>query len=306
MIDDAAAATTAAPAAAAASASVDPFAVTPPATLGATKDGDTALTNPSVVPLGDSVPSTNPTTAPAANAGQSISASQVSVSDAGTVEIHVNDANLLEVLRMLSLQSQRNIIASKEVTGTVTANLYNVTVREALDAILHANGYAYRERDNFIYVYTAKELIEMDKEARQLSTQVFHLYYTPAANAVNMIKPVLSTESQVAFTAAATSGIDQTGTKDTGGNSHATEDTIVVTDYTDNLEKVKRIIKDIDRRPQQVLVEATILSATLSDNNALGVDFSVMGGVKFDQILGTPASTINSASTGNLTSGAGG
>src|SRR5262245_4044906 len=74
--------------------------------------------------------------------GQSIQASQINVSDAGTVEIHVNDANLIEVLRMLSLQSQKNIIASKEVRGTVTANLYDVTVREALDAILHANGYS--------------------------------------------------------------------------------------------------------------------------------------------------------------------
>src|SRR5207249_471290 len=55
--------------------------------------------------------------------GRSVSSSEVSVSDAGTVEIHVNDANLVEVLRMLSLQSQKNIIASKDVHGTITANL---------------------------------------------------------------------------------------------------------------------------------------------------------------------------------------
>src|SRR2546421_11306150 len=142
-------------------------------------------------------PATQPTTKP--SEGTSVTNTDVNVNDAGTVEIHVNDANLVEVLRMLSLQSQRNIVASNQVTGHVTANLYGVTVREALDAILHANGYAYRERGNFIYVYTTKELIDMDKQSRQLSTQVFHLYYTPAANAVNMIKPVLSGEAQVAF-----------------------------------------------------------------------------------------------------------
>ena len=109
-------------------------------------------------------PTTAPTTAPTTQAtvktavGQSVTASQVNVSDAGTVEIHVNDASLVEVLRMLSLQSQKNIIASKDVHGTVTANLYDVTVREALDAILQANGYDYREKGNFIYVYTAKEI----------------------------------------------------------------------------------------------------------------------------------------------------
>src|SRR5207247_4378378 len=123
--------------------------------------------------------------------------SEVSVSDVGTVEIHVNDANLVEVLRMLSLQSQKNIIASKDVRGTITANLYDVTVREALDAILHANGYAYREKGNFIYVYTAKEMAEQEKADRKATTEVFRLFYTPAANAVTMIKPVLSTEAQV-------------------------------------------------------------------------------------------------------------
>src|SRR5579863_7203017 len=44
-------------------------------------------------------PSADATTQPA---GQSVTASQVNVSDTGTVEIHVNDANLVEVLRMLS------------------------------------------------------------------------------------------------------------------------------------------------------------------------------------------------------------
>src|SRR6478672_9428721 len=44
--------------------------------------------------------------APEKSEGKSVSASEVAVSDAGTVEIHVNDASLVEVLRMLSLQSQ--------------------------------------------------------------------------------------------------------------------------------------------------------------------------------------------------------
>lgn len=142
-----------------------------------------------VVPATDA--SAEPVTTTTAT-GQSVSKDDVNVSDAGTVEIHVNDASLVEVLRMLSLQSQRNIIASKEVRGTVTANLYDVTIREALDAILSSNGYAYREKGNFIYVYTAKELAEIEKSERKMTTEVFRLYYTPASNALTMIRPVLS------------------------------------------------------------------------------------------------------------------
>lgn len=246
-------------------------------------------------------PTTEPTTTPAdpfetAPSGTSLATTDVNVSDAGTVEIHVNDANLVEVLRMLSLQSQRNIIASKDVRGTVTANLYDVTVREALDAILKANGYGYREKGNFIYVYTAKELDEMEKAERKPVTEIFRLYYTPAANVFDMLKPVLSSEGQIARTTPAKNGIESDG-KDIGGDSHATEDILVVTDYPDRMEQVRRIIREVDRRPQQVLIEAVILRAVIQEGNELGIDFTAVGGVDFSS-LSAVGSAANSAGSG--------
>lgn len=245
-------------------------------------------------------PTTQPVAVePVAPKGKSVSKDEVAVSDAGTVEIHVNEANLVEVLRMLSLQSQKNIIASKDVQGVVTANLYDVTVREALDAILKANGFGYKEKGNFIYVYTAKEIADMDKADRKMTSEVFRLYYTPAANAQNMLKPVLSETGQVAYTQPAASGI-ATGTSDVGGNSHADEDAIVVTDYPENLDKVRALLKEIDRRPQQILIEATILRAALNNDNQLGVDFNFLGGVDFGSITSMNGQ-ITSAGIGNGT-----
>ncbi len=222
--------------------------------------------------------------------------------DAGTVEIHVNDANLVEVLRMLSLQSQKNIIASKDVRGTVTANLYDVTVKEALDAILHANGFAYKEKGNFIFIYTAKELADMEKLAQVKKTEIFRLYYTPAVNAVSMIKPVLSEGAQVSFTTPAATGIDSDA-KDVGGNSHATEDLIVVSDFPEKIEQVRAILKEVDRKPQQVLVEATILRATLQDNNDLGVDFAAVGGTDFRTLSNIATSNTTGTGLGQALSG---
>ena len=216
--------------------------------------------------------------------GTSASAPQVNVSDAGTVEIHVNEANLVEVLRMLSLQSQKNIIASKDVRGTVTANLYNVTIKEALDAILKSNGFGYREKGNFIYVYTSKELADIEKSERQTKTEVFRLHYSPAANVMNVIKPMLSNEGTVAFTAPAGKGIEA-GSKEAGGDSLAGEDLIVVRDYPENLDRVRNALKDVDRRPQQILLEATIMSARLTEDNALGVDFNILGGVDMNSLV---------------------
>lgn len=266
---------------------------------------------PQSAPAGSDATLLEPTTAPAdvtdpfattepVNEGKSVSDTDVNVSDTGTVEIHVNDANLVEVLRMLSLQSQKNIIASKDVRGTITANLYDVTVSEALDAILHANGYAYREKGNFIYVYTLKEIEDQEKAEMRMSTRVFRLSYTPAANAQTMIKPVLSEGAEVAITTPALSGIE-TGTAGLGGNDHATEDLLIVTDFPDKLDRIAEILAEVDRRPQQILLEATILRATLNENNALGVDFNLLAGVNFNSIVSNAGGQLTGAgvNTGN-------
>jgi len=123
----------------------------------------------------------------------------------------------------------------------------------------------------------------MEKESRVSHTEVFRLFYTTATDAEVMIKPVLSKDAgEVAISPASKTGIPTGG--DTGGNSHANDDVLVVTDYPENLDKVRQILKEIDRRPQQILIEATILSASLNESNALGVDFNIVGGVDFSSL----------------------
>jgi type IV pilus assembly protein PilQ len=244
-------------------------------------------------PVGDSAPSTQPSS-------QTVAGTKVSMNEGGTFSIQINtDISLVEVLRMIGNQAQISIIPSRDVRGTVPAmDLYNVTVPEALDAILHSNGMAWKQKDNLIYVYTQKELLAQNKAARAVTTEIFHLYYTPAVNAVNMIKPALSPDAQVSSTTPAVQGISSSES-DAGGDTHAADDMVVVTDYPENLERVRKIIKEIDHRPQQILIEATIFQANLTENNALGIDFSLMGGVNFDTLLasGTP---LTSALSGNI------
>ena len=236
-------------------------------------------------------PSTQPSTQPTAELTEVVPsnggpAAPLMMNSDGTFSLNiVNGADLVEQLRVIGFQAQMSIIPSKEVRGALPAvDLYNVTVSEALDALLHANGYAYRQKGNFIYVYSAKELEAMEKAQRVMNTEVFRLNYTPAANAMNMIKPVLSADGQVALTTPALSGIES-GAKDVGGNSHATDDILVISDYPENLDRVRVVLREVDRRPQQVLIEATILRASLTEDNALGVDFNVIGGVDFTSIL---------------------
>lgn len=232
------------------------------------------------------------TTAPA-DKGASVTSSQVSVGPAGTIEIHVSNVNLVELLRMLSAQTDKNIIPTKGVSGTVSANLYDVTLPEALDAILKANGYGYVKEGNITYVYPEDKLKAMQKAERKVKTEIFPLYYIPASDAATLIKPVLSTESRIQLTLPAKSGI-ASDASDAGGDNHAGDDMLVVSDYPENLQKVRDLLKQIDRRPQQVLVEATMLAVNLDESNQLGVNFTVLGGVDFSTL-----SNVGSAGTGS-------
>ncbi|HMB95138.1 MAG TPA: hypothetical protein VKK61_03785 [Tepidisphaeraceae bacterium] len=256
--------------------------------------------------IDDPFATTQPSDASSSTDSKGNGAAPVIVNADGTFSLNITaGADIVEQLRVIGFQAQMSIIPSKEVHGALPAmDLYSVTVPEALDALLHSNGYAWREKVKFIYVYSAKEVADMEKASRVANTAVFHLYYTPAANAVPMIKPVLSADAQVSYTTAAASGLT-TGVTDTGGDSHATDDIIVVTDYPENLDRVRNVLKEIDRRPQQVLVEATVLSAELNESNQLGIDFNVVGGVDFGGLINQAAGQITGANTPAVNGGNG-
>ncbi len=223
-------------------------------------------------------------------------APEVSVTDRGTVEIHVAGLPLATVLRLLSLKGRRNIIASPNAKGTVTANLYDVTFEEALEAILIANGAGYRRVGDFIYVYTDQELAEMTVGRRV--TRVFPLNYISAADASSYISPVLGEDGTVSPSPPPADGLKST-MADAGGNSNAAQDFIIVSAPSDKLGEVAEILQAIDVRPKQVLIEATILRAQLNDENALGIDFVLLGGVDLE-LLGAASNGIADISLGAL------
>src|ERR1700722_8633769 len=101
---------------------------------------------------------------------------KITLSDAGAFSIQINnDVSLVEVLRMIGSQAQISIIPSKEVRGTVPAmDLYNVTVNEALDAILTSNGFAYEQKGNIIYVFSEDEMEKRNKKL--LETDVYRFF----------------------------------------------------------------------------------------------------------------------------------
>src|SRR5204863_8167550 len=135
----------------------------------------------------------------------------------------------------------------------------------------------------FVYVYTNEEIAEQAKRNRKSVNQIFHLKYMNARDVAVLIKPYLSSTGQIAMTPAALSGL-ASGATDTGGDNNPGGDILVINDFVENIADVTMALKDIDARPKQVLIEATILNAALKDNNALGIDMVSLSGLNFTDI----------------------
>ena len=238
-----------------------------------------------------------PSAALAANDAQ-----DVVVDDFGTVDISVQDTDLAQVLQMLSLQSRKNIITSKRVSARVTANLYDVTFKEALDAILHVNGYGYIEQGNFIYVYTLEEIAELEKAARKTESRRFALEYLAAADAAEFVKPLLSDKGKLSFLGEVEKGFRPDDTS-AGEDSWAYAAMLVVNDFPENVESITKLLGELDTPPQQVVVEATVVSTVVNEDNAFGVDFSVIANSDFTDFF-NPLAAVNDLIRGNNKPGA--
>ncbi len=227
----------------------------------------------------------------------------------GTFKLVVNETEVSQVLEMLAIQSEKNIIASNSVTGVVSANLYDVTFNEALDAILRVNGFGYIEEGNFVYVYTIEELDTIEKARRKTESRIFELQYLSANDANEFVTPLLSEDGEAAFRGDVEIGFEPT-VSDGGGDSYAWTSKLIVNDYPENLEQIALLLKELDTAPAQVVVEATVVQTVVTEDNEFGIDFTALSNVRIssianplnaaqDVITGTFApSTVSAVSSG--------
>lgn len=200
---------------------------------------------------------------------------QVAVGATGEIELHVKDLEITKVLQLLSIQSQRNIIASRGVDNAmVSADLYGVGFDDALTAILEPNGFGFVEEGNFIYVLTKEELAERVEVDRKLVTRIHRLDYLRADEAAGFVTPMLSENGAITASGNVEGGISP-GIDDAGADGYAGPPTLVIRDYEDNVETIVGVLQELDIQPKQVIIEATVLRATLTEKNQFGVDFSL-------------------------------
>ena len=175
------------------------------------------------------------------------------------------DMPIRDALRMLAQMYQKNIVPSAKVDGIVTvSHLYDVTFEEALQAILGTH--KYEIKGNFIKVYTNEEFMQ---DKTRLENAIIELYYINSDEAKKLVEPLLSDMGRIGVTTPAVRDI-QAGR---GGDSLAIRDILSISDYPENIQAVKEALAAIDKQPPQVLIEVTILEASLDETTKFGIDF---------------------------------
>lgn len=164
------------------------------------------------------------------------------------VTLDFKEADILLVLRLLSLKSGVNIVAGPEVTGTVTVRLNDVPWDKALDVVLRTYGYVY-ERDGSIIRVTTRENLA----AEDLATEAFILNYSTASEIADAISEIITERGRI-------KAVPRTNT-------------VIVTDVATNIYKIGEIIKRLDKRTPQVYIDSKIVQTTESVLDQLGIDW---------------------------------
>jgi type IV pilus secretin PilQ/predicted competence protein len=164
------------------------------------------------------------------------------------ITVEYKDADLASVLRSLALTYRLNLLTGPDVKGKVTINLQEITVEKALEAILKANGLIYSKKDGVIYISSG------DASLVDVSTEVIQMKYLTATQAQNMARKMLSAKGDMKV--------------------NETANNIIVTDYRENIDKIRELLSQVDTAPKQVLIEAKIVDITSSDLKALGVTYN--------------------------------
>jgi type IV pilus assembly protein PilQ len=83
------------------------------------------------------------------------------------ISLDFKDADIINLLRILSAESGRNIVAGDDVKGKVSVSLHNVTWEQALDTILETRGLQRLDRNGIIRIVSTDQLTkEREAQAR--------------------------------------------------------------------------------------------------------------------------------------------
>lgn len=168
----------------------------------------------------------------------------------GNVTVNFKGADINTVLAYISEVAGVDIVSAPDVKGIIDLRLTNKPWKAALDIIVRNYGFAYEREGDIIRVVTLDKL-----KQEELTTQAFSLNYSKSNDVVAALKNIVGERGSAVF--------------------DERTNTVLVTDIPTNIYRIGQLIARLDKRTEQVLIEARIIETVLGDDEKLGIDWSV-------------------------------
>ncbi|MBI1749277.1 MAG: type IV pilus secretin PilQ [Acidobacteria bacterium] len=224
-----------------------------------------AKAQPAVVPE----PAPAPAAAPAAvspvpnKAEGSEPGRQGGKSQAEPISVNLKDVDLKDFFRLVHEISGLNVVLDPNVKGTVTLVLDDVPWDQALDIVLRNNQLDKQLEGNVLRIATRetmkkeaetqRDLAKAQAEAVDQITTTRTLSYAKAALMRDTLKRFLSSRGEIL--------------------ADDRSNTIIIRDIPGVIPDLDNLIKQLDRRSQQVEIEARVVAASRSFSREIGTQF---------------------------------
>jgi len=202
------------------------------------------------------------------------------------VSFNFQDVPVRTVLQLIAEESNLNIVAADTVQGNVTLRLVNVPWDQALDLVLQAKSLDKRRNGNVIWVAPQKEIADFEQakedarinleERAQKVTEYIPVNYASAEDIARLLTEESKGNQQ--------GGVQGQNVQDRGflsGRGSISFDkrtnTLLVIDIPQRVESIKKLVQELDKPVDQVVIEARIVIANENVARELGAKFGITG-----------------------------
>jgi type IV pilus assembly protein PilQ len=182
------------------------------------------------------------------------------------LSLDFKDADIKNILRLIAEVSDLNIIVADGVTGKITMRLVDVPWDQALDLILQSKSLGMARAGNVVRVAPLEALkkeVQTELEARRakekledLVLELIPINYASGKEIMPQVKGVLSERGDVK--------IDER------------TNILIVKDIAKRISDIKNLVKSLDTKTPQVLIEARIVEASLAFQRDLGISWGFL------------------------------
>lgn len=193
------------------------------------------------------------------------------------ITFSLRDADIRETMLSISKTIGCNVTLDPDITGKATADVKNVTLTEALDAILTPLNLQYKKKNNVI------RISKLTPETRFFKVNYIDVIRTGSSNLTTFLNVASGGGGGGAISSTSTSDVWkdlESGIKGLLSEKgiiliNKSSGIVMVTDIPSNLKKVAAYLEKIEGSIQrQVMIQARIVAVTLSKEFQMGIDWS--------------------------------